>query len=147
MKAKKTYKGGGLLDKLKEKVSSLKSKQEAPKEFDKTGYKFLGKSDDLNAIAHRKKNYSSTHGGPQEYKFTKDSEGKTNMYVKMGKGGIVPKYKKDMPSYSKGGMMEMLKKYKQGGKLTEGLKALFAEKPELKKKFGYAKYGMKITKK
>lgn len=55
MKAKKTYKGGGLLDKLKEKVSSLKAKKEAPKEFDKTGYKFLGKSDDLNAIAHRKK--------------------------------------------------------------------------------------------
>ena len=50
-------------------------------------------------------------------------------------------------TYRKGGMMEMLKKYKQGGKLTEGLKALFAEKPELKKKFGYAKYGMKITKK
>jgi len=58
--------------------------------------------------------------------------------------------KKGMPSYSKGGMVgmvEMLKKYKQGGKMTEGLKALFAEKPELKKKFGYAKYGMKITKK
>ena len=41
------------------------------------------------------------------------------------------------------GMVEMLKKYKQGGKMTEGLKALFAEKPELKKKFGYAKHGMK----
>ena len=31
MKAKKTYKGGGLIDKLKEKVSSLKAKKEAPK--------------------------------------------------------------------------------------------------------------------
>ena len=50
--------------------------------------------------------------------------------------------------YAGGGMMEeMLKKYMKGGKMTEGLKALFAEKPELKKKFGYAKYGMKVTKK
>jgi len=52
--------------------------------------------------------------------------------------------------YAGGGKMEemmMLKKYMKGGKMTEGLKALFAEKPELKKKFGYAKYGMKVTKK
>ncbi len=52
--------------------------------------------------------------------------------------------------YADGGMMKemmMLKKYMKGGKMTEGLKALFAEKPELKKKFGYAKYGMKVTKK
>lgn len=52
--------------------------------------------------------------------------------------------------YAGGGKMEkmmMLKKYMKGGKMTEGLKALFAEKPELKKKFGYAKNGMKVTKK
>ena len=49
--------------------------------------------------------------------------------------------------YAGGGMMKemmMLKKYMKGGKMTEGLKALFAEKPELKKKFGYAKYGSKM---
>ena len=94
MKAKKkVYEGGGILDKLKDVASKMKGKKEAPKEFDKTGYKFLGKSDDLDAIAHRKKNYTSTHSGPQDYKFTEDSEGKTNLYVKMSKGGIVPKYK------------------------------------------------------
>jgi hypothetical protein len=129
MKAKKTYKGGGLLDKLKEKVSSLKAKKEAPKEFDKTGYKFLGKSDDLNAIAHRKKNYSSTHGGPQEYKFTKDSEGKTNMYVKMGKGGIVPKYKK-------GGKLGKKKAldFNKDGKITKADFIMMAKANAKKKK-------------
>lgn len=55
--------------------------------------------------------------------------------------------KKKMAVYADGGKMkEMLKKYMKGGKITEGLKALFAEKPELKKKFGYAKYGMKVKK-
>ena len=54
--------------------------------------------------------------------------------------------KKGMPSYGGGGLAKMIKKYKQGGKMSEGLKALFAEKPELKEKFGYAKYGMKVKK-
>ncbi len=39
------------------------------------------------------------------------------------------------------------KMYAGGGKITEGLKTLFAKKPELKKKFGYAKHGIKVTKK
>lgn len=55
--------------------------------------------------------------------------------------------KKKMSMYAKGGMMEemmMLKKYMKGGKMTKGLKALFEEAPELKKKFGYAKYGSKM---
>ena len=36
--------------------------------------------------------------------------------------------------------------YAGGGKMTEALKALFAKNPKLKKKFGYAKYGMKVKK-
>jgi len=58
--------------------------------------------------------------------------------------------KKKMSMYAGGGKMEemmMLKKYMKGGKMTKGLKALFEEKPELKEKFGYAKHGMKVTKK
>ena len=56
------------------------------------------------------------------------------------------KKKKGMYSYAGGGLAQMIKKYKQGG-MNAGLKALFAEAPELKKKFGYAKYGMKVKKK
>ena len=68
----------------------------------------------------------------------------TNPDKKFDQGGIMKAKKKGMPSYGKGGIMEMIKKYKKGGKMSEGLKALFAEKPELKKKFGYAKYGAKM---
>lgn len=90
---KKKYEGGGVLKKLKEKAASLKAKKKKkqPKEFDSTGYKFLGKSDSLNAIAHRKGHYSKTHSGNQDYKFTKDAEGKIGLYVKMKKGGMIPK--------------------------------------------------------
>ena len=55
--------------------------------------------------------------------------------------------KKKMPTYGGGGLAKMMKEYKKGGKMSEGLKALFAEKPELKEKFGYAKYGSKMPKK
>ena len=55
--------------------------------------------------------------------------------------------KKKMPTYGGGGLAKMMKEYKIGGKMSEGLKALFAEKPELKEKFGYAKYGSKMPKK
>ena len=42
--------------------------------------------------------------------------------------------------------LDKIKTYKKGGKMTESLKALFAKNPKLKKKFGYAKYGMKVKK-
>ena len=50
------------------------------------------------------------------------------------------------PMYGGGGLAKAIKEYRKGGKMTAGLKALFAEAPELKEKFGYAKYGMKVKK-
>lgn len=47
---------------------------------------------------------------------------------------------------SGGKMVKDVMSYGAGGKMTAGLKALFAEAPELKEKFGYAKYGMKVKK-
>ena len=63
------------------------------------------------------------------------------------------KKKKGMYSYAGGGLAQMIKEYKQGGKMNAGLRALLAEAPELAKKFGVedevpkAGYGMKVKKK
>ena len=128
---KKKYEKGGILDKLKSVVSKVSKKKEEPKEFDKTGYKFLGKSDDLDAIAHRKKHYTSTHSGQQDYKFTEDSEGKTNLYVKMEEGGMFPKYKK-------GGKLGKRKAldFNKDGKITKEDFAMLRGMAKNKKKKG-----------
>lgn len=109
------------------------------------------KANNASSVSASKGASSVNHNDQKVYR-TENEAGKT-VYVhlkkhdkkeKYSKGGIMKAKKKGMPSYGKGGIMEMIKKYKKGGKMSEGLKALFAEKPELKKKFGYAKYGAKM---
>lgn len=125
---------------------------------------FVGQSIDPGAAQRRAnhqsnvsaaKGASSPNYNDSKVYRTKNESGQT-VYVHLKKhdkkeyskgGKIMKAKKKGKPTYGGGGLAEMMKKYKKGGKMSEGLKALFAEKPELKKKFGYAMYGSKMPKK